>query len=280
MNIRSDIKYWPKINETYGNLKVISDPYEFRVNSGKHNKIWKVKCECLCEKHTIVEVDKNKLCRGDVRTCGCSYQKHHVKKDEKYNQLTVLSEFRIPMVSSSGKEFERRMVKCLCDCGNEHSVDIATLVTGHIQSCGGSKHTEYKTKIGEKYGEFEVIGEEFPIERTFKSGKVIRWMIPCKCSCDHDHNVIRHELVTGIVTHCKRTFHNKPKYDVKIGDNNFCLAAISEPYQKLLYKGKNEYMGFVVKCKCEPGCENITEVKVSDFVLGKVKSCGCWKTSS
>lgn len=276
MNNSGNTKYLPKIGEIYGNLKVISERFQAKKSDG--HPIWRVKCECLCEKHTIKDFDTNRLCAGGVQSCGCSLQKYHVEINKQYNELTAKSEFRIP-VKSKNKEFTRRMVKCNCSCGNEHDVEISCLVTGRVKSCGGPKHTTYKTKIGEKYGEFEVIGEEFPIERKFKSGTVNRWMVPCKCSCGHNHDVIRHELVTGSVKHCRNSFHLKPRYEVKIGDKSFCLTAISEPYRKSLYKGENEYNAYVVRCQCEPGCDNVVEVKVGDFKMGRVKSCGCWKTS-
>ena len=69
---------------------------------------------------------------------------------ETYGQLKILSVSRAPGARDT-------YAKCLCDCGNNAKIRVASLANGHAKSCGcaqpkaaskaNSKHGKYKDKI-------------------------------------------------------------------------------------------------------------------------------------
>ena len=56
-----------------------------------------------------------------------------VNNGEKYNMLTIIKEID-KQINPSGKH--KRMIYCLCDCGNYKSVRLDSLKNGSIKSCG------------------------------------------------------------------------------------------------------------------------------------------------
>ena len=57
---------------------------------------------------------------------------------KKFNNLTITNEFKW---QSKGQ----RLVKCICDCGNETWVLFNNITTGHIKSCG----CKYRKALGD-----------------------------------------------------------------------------------------------------------------------------------
>jgi len=67
-----------------------------------------------------------------------------VKPDDKYESLTVIREVG---VSTAGK----RQVLCKCVCGNEVTVRLGHLRSGHTTTCGrcGIEHNGHRKTIAE-----------------------------------------------------------------------------------------------------------------------------------
>ena len=67
-----------------------------------------------------------------------------VKPDDKYESLTVIREVG---VSTAGK----RQVLCKCICGNEVTVRLGHLRSGHTTTCGrcGIEHNGHRKTIAE-----------------------------------------------------------------------------------------------------------------------------------
>lgn len=59
--------------------------------------------------------------------------KYDVHIGDKFNRLTVVSDW-FYTVSPNG--YENRTVHCICDCGNELDVFVASLCNGNTKSCG------------------------------------------------------------------------------------------------------------------------------------------------
>lgn len=92
-----------------------------------------VRCRCTCG--TEKNINAAALYSGRTRSCGCLHREvaqirgranagAPVATGDRFGRLTVLD----PAV--------RRRVKCLCDCGREHTATADRLVSGHTQSCG------------------------------------------------------------------------------------------------------------------------------------------------
>ena len=61
--------------------------------------------------------------------------KHAVNPGEKYGKLTIIREVR--KVAAGGKS--DRAVRCRCDCGNELTTALRSLMSGDARSCGCSR---------------------------------------------------------------------------------------------------------------------------------------------
>jgi hypothetical protein len=55
---------------------------------------------------------------------------------EKYNKLTIIEEIEPIIRLTSKRKVKTRMVKCLCDCGNEKILSLSHLKSGNTKSCG------------------------------------------------------------------------------------------------------------------------------------------------
>ena len=84
------------------------------------------RCLCECGKETTVR--KNALKIGRSKSCGCSPKKNQLK-GQRFGKLTVIEE------DGRGKSGVV-LWKCLCDCGNESTVQSDALTRGLIKSCG------------------------------------------------------------------------------------------------------------------------------------------------
>lgn len=106
----------------------------FRVNGDfvkDKNSYWLCQCDCgnqIIEKAT-------ELRYGKIHSCGC-YKKEYLsinKSDkldgQKFNKLLVLE-------AAGSTNSQKRLWKCLCDCGNITYVTTGDLKNGHIASCG------------------------------------------------------------------------------------------------------------------------------------------------
>lgn len=85
----------------------------------------KYKCQCDCEKHTIVYVRKQDLISGHTKSCGCSKRKYQI--GDIINNRKIINYEKI----KNGHYYYK--VKCLL-CGHEYAITAYNL--SHTQSCG------------------------------------------------------------------------------------------------------------------------------------------------
>lgn len=91
-------------------------------------------CECECG--TIKPVWVINLINNRSKDCGCGRKamlretrtKNLVGK--KFGKLTVVE------LLEESNDFNRRLYRCKCDCGNEVVIPSSSLTTGHTNSCG------------------------------------------------------------------------------------------------------------------------------------------------
>jgi hypothetical protein len=109
--------------------------------------------------------------------------KHAVIPGEKYGKLTIITEVR--KVAPGGKSY--RAVRCRCDCGNELTTALRSLMSGDARSCGCSRgRPKYQWK------RCPVCGRRARIRRDRRS---------CSRACGHK--------LTGAALRAER-----PSYDV------------------------------------------------------------------
>lgn len=113
--------------QRFGRLVAI-EPIDERASNGGIR--WKCQCDC----GNIIYPTMTNLKRGHTTSCGCAKEDfiESCKLDiigQKFGKLTVIEEY-------NSENNKRRMVKCLCDCGNEHICSVTDLTTGHCISCG------------------------------------------------------------------------------------------------------------------------------------------------
>lgn len=119
--------------QRFGKLIAIK-PTELRATNGS------IRWECKCDCGNIIYPTMNNLKRGHTKSCGCMIDEYidSLKIDiigKVFGHLTVIEEVKIP-------NQKRRMVKCLCDCGNMHICAVTDLTSFHTASCGCDKRSK------------------------------------------------------------------------------------------------------------------------------------------
>lgn len=130
-------------NKKYGRLTCINLSY---TKQGK--SYWKCICDCGNEKI----VRSNDLISGKVKSCGClkkeKMREEHLQNltGKKFGLLTALS------IDYDKTNPPNYYWKCLCECGNFHSVKTSDLNSGNTKSCGcKNPNTSFSTIEIEKF---------------------------------------------------------------------------------------------------------------------------------
>lgn len=104
----------------------------------------RVKFICRCKCGIVKSIDKNKVLRGDIISCGCFSQAKRADtlnalKEEyvgkTFNWLTIIDVFR---------EDSCIKARCRCRCGNEYITTIRAVTSGHTTSCGCYRRSKEK----------------------------------------------------------------------------------------------------------------------------------------
>lgn len=122
----------------FGELTVISRNDDM---NSRHGKYW----NCICSCGTKVIARSSQLTRGQIASCNTK------KCLEKANKYTDRISGRFPVRDISGIRFGKLVAleideslvgtghaywKCICDCGQYHTVSSKHLLGGQTQSCG------------------------------------------------------------------------------------------------------------------------------------------------
>lgn len=99
----------------------------------KRNKRWLVRCDCGTEREVFINGIRNPR-NGVTPSCGCLFQERILRNQpyedvsgQKFNMLTAVEYVKRP---------KRSVWRCLCECGQEVMLDLATLRSGKSVSCG------------------------------------------------------------------------------------------------------------------------------------------------
>lgn len=178
----------------FGKLMIIClDPVK---TSKKGEKHWI--CQCSCG--DSVSVYGYSLKSGSTKSCKrCSlYKDLSNYSGKRYGHLTILErDYNSP---------NPRYVKvfCKCDCGNNTSVALNHLRSGHTTSCGcyaeevrnnQKKDRKFISVLGKTYGKWSVTSE-------YKENKVRRVMVRCGY-CGSESSTTRSALEAGQTPVCK-----------------------------------------------------------------------------
>lgn len=227
---------------------------------------------------------------GRINICG-----------DRYGRLTVVEMLY-------GYKFKRTYCRCTCDCGNEKIVQMACLRNGNTSSCGclSAEVTAERSIIditGEKYGSLTVC----KMLRHYKNNLTY---CECKCDCGKENVIIpMNSLRMGDKKSCGCLNHNlnnrkkqhicavkqitnkskeriNKKRDVVVSKkrlkndyNRKDLQGMKFNYLTVVEASdKRTKNGSIIwKCICE--CGNYHYAPSRDLLTGKVKSCGCKRTS-
>ena len=89
-------------------------------------KFWLCKCDC----GKVVSVRRERF--KTQRSCGCIRANSLNAIGKTFGRLTVIEpDIKLTNERKSGIYF-----KCLCECGNEHTVLLGSLTAGQVKSCG------------------------------------------------------------------------------------------------------------------------------------------------
>jgi len=118
----------------YGKLTVISESTPKAYPGGQKVRVFNCQCEC----GNFIDVALSHLRNGDTKSCGCIVKDKRKAsfanlKSKKYGKLTIVDSIGYHEFPSGRK---CKLVKCVCECGNEIIVLINSIKNGSTKSCG------------------------------------------------------------------------------------------------------------------------------------------------
>ena len=127
--------------EIYGSLTVLSETRKVLPNGTARRA---AVCRCACGIITTVRISDLK--RGATRSCGCLSReksaqrgrarvRHIVRAGDRFGSLTVIREVR--STAPGGRAI--RSALCRCECGNDATPAVSSLISGDATSCGCSR---------------------------------------------------------------------------------------------------------------------------------------------
>ncbi len=150
-------------------------------------KMWLCRCDCGGEK----VVSDNHLKTEHTKSCGCLSGRKPLKVGMHIGQLTLLAE--------APKRNGFHYWHCLCDCGNECTVQENHIRSGHTKSCGCLLRKTGQKKgfnlYGRRFDRLLVVGQE-----PERSDGVLKWL--CRCDCGNELYVEAEYLLRNKTKSC------------------------------------------------------------------------------
>ena len=155
--------------------------------------VWE--CKCACGNTAFVRCDA--LTTGKTRSCGC------LQRELLQNKRRDISGMRFGRLTAIRPVEQRRgtrvMWECICDCGRMKLVDVSSLSTGVIKSCGCLNKERLAGRSlnlsGQRFGNLIAVK---PTEMRRNSSVV--W--ECICDCGNHKFVTASQLCAGQVKSC------------------------------------------------------------------------------
>ena len=130
-------KFKDLTGQKFGKLTVIKRVENHILPCG--NSICRYLCQCECV--NTIEVNRNNLTQGYIKSCGCLKIKDLT--GQKFGKLTV--------IKCVGKNKQHNLLwLCQCECGNLKVTSSSNLIREHTKSCGCLQHTRTITKEEDK----------------------------------------------------------------------------------------------------------------------------------
>ncbi len=174
-----------------------------------------------------------------------------IQSGTRFGAWTVLHE--------SSVKRRKKYYLCRCDCGNEREVSEYSLRYGDSKSCGcrTRKNSVKPVTVGDRYGEWTVIGEAEARGRQ-------KYHL-CRCSCGTEREVADNALKSSLSWSCGCKRGRKREKHIAVGNRFGEWTVVAEAEKR----GNQRYH----LCRCSCG----TEREVADYALksGRSKSCGC-----
>lgn len=175
-----------------------------------------------------------------------------------YGKWTVIK--KVPNPKKNGALFQ-----CRCECGREQEILGKRLRAGETTQCTDCQAKNHiKNYAGYKFNKLTVL-EDY----DHKNGRIY-WH--CLCDCGNDTWVSTGNLVSGEVKSCGCLSGTCNRHLEDLTNQTFFDLTVIKESEISLKQGRRYW-----DCQCV--CGNKTIVKTSDLTTGKVKSCGCRKTS-
>ncbi|WP_276911880.1 hypothetical protein [Dubosiella newyorkensis] len=170
----------------FGKLTVLKKTEQKR----KGSFLWLCRCDCGNE----ILLERYKIERELVHSCGCSRTSSIVLTGKKIGKLTVIRKL-------NEKKGSNYLWLCRCDCGNEIKVPTSHLTRNNpTSSCGCSKGKKSEDISNQKFGRLLAI---CPTEKRL-AGSVV-W--ECVCDCGNRIEVSLNQLKSGNVKSCGCLVH-------------------------------------------------------------------------
>lgn len=184
----------------------------------------------------------------------CEIKRHPSFKDptgEKYNRFTI-AEFLHYKVCGGKKE---KVIRAICDCGNERIVEYRDLKRNRRKSCGCiNEENKIKVNTGDIYGLWTVLSETDSY--VSPKGEKERAFL-CKCVCGKEKPVNLSSLRQGISKSCGcqgRVKEELPPIEPKDENifKNFTKGTSWKFKEQILTRKKNgsESVKVIYECKC------------------------------
>lgn len=194
--------------------RLTNEDYTKKYKGMKYGKLTIVDCigrnsndvalmRCKCECGNIKVTTLVSLIAGHTKSCGCKMSATFKSKynADYYNTKYVGMHFGdLTVIGYVGKENNRHIMKCKCNCGNYKDVALGYLLQGKTKSCGCRVKKKIKTKLEEvKNNEKETLVIEVPkaefadvvitdkIEKDCIVG--INTELVKKSNIDHSHSI-------------------------------------------------------------------------------------------
>lgn len=230
-------------------------------------------CKCDCGNYT--NATTGNLRSGHTKSCGCLNKEVQHRVDltgKRFGRLTVVSRAET-YISPNGK-FRASQWNCVCDCGNECTVNVHALRKGRTKSCG-CLHEEnldglWKKKK-KKRNKYEVVGNTVYVEVEKTKEKIIcdldvwenlkgyYWyldghgypmtMLPRKKKA-FMHKMIMKENVSEVVDHINRNKLDNRKENLRyttivVNAQNRSLQSNNKSGHVGVYKVKNHWVAWI-----------------------------------
>lgn len=112
----------------FGKLTAIERLNEKRGKNSSY--LWLCRCDCGNE----IKANTNALLHGHYTSCGCGKAE---RLKAQYKQIEEQRFGKLTAIEPTEERLGGTVVwRCLCDCGNEVTVSLSSLISGNTKSCG------------------------------------------------------------------------------------------------------------------------------------------------